>query len=181
MIYRRMADMSSRLDDSFIVHPKLQNLLTFWDCRRGAHALPRRSAIPAEAFKPWMGHLMLVAPEGKPPRFRVRLHGTRLYGYHGRDLTGWYLDELVGEPALSRIVAPYVAAVRTGAPQYDVIASPFEAGTVHHLARLVLPCGEDGASVDQLIVGIYLQPEREESAASALSGHRAGTHAPAGA
>jgi len=165
-----MAEMPSRMDDGWFVHPKLQNLLSFWHCRRGSRAMPSRSAIPAEDFKPWMGHIMIIVPEGEPPRFRVRLHGTRLYGYHGQDLTGWYLDEAVAEPALSRIVNPYVAAMRTGRPQHDVISSPFAGGTVHQLSRLVLPCSEDGHAVDRLIVGIYLRARPSEPGGHA---HRA--------
>lgn len=151
-----MAELPTELDARGVVHPELQNLLTFWAWCRGARTLPSRSAIPAEDFKPWMGHIMIIEPVGTPPRFRVRLHGTRLYGYDGKDLTGWYLDEAVAEPDLHCIVAPYQAAIRTREPQFDVISSPFAGGTVHQLSRLVLPCAEDGISVDRLIVGIYL-------------------------
>lgn len=142
-----------------IAHPKLRALHAFWHRCRGAGALPRRSAIPAEQFKPWMGHMMILEPVGAQPRFRVRLHGTRLYGYHGKDLTGWFLDDVVGEPVLSRITGPYVAAMRACMPQYDVISSPFAGGTVHHLCRLVLPCAEDGCRVDRLLVGLYLHTD----------------------
>jgi hypothetical protein len=173
-----MAEMPSGLDDSFLVHPKLQNLLTFWQCCRGAHRLPSRSAIPAEDFKPWMGHIMIIEPHGEPTRFRVRLHGTRLYGYHGQDLTGWYLDETLAEPELGRVIAPYTAAIRTRRPQYDVMTSPFQGGTVHRLSRLVLPCAEDGACVDRLIVGLYLHTPQQGSGGPAPRAERAGDRAP---
>jgi hypothetical protein len=173
-----MADLPTQLDASTVVHPKLQNLLTFWNCCRGSRTLPRRSAIPAEDFKPWMGHIMMIEPEGTRPRFRVRLHGTRLYGYHGQDLTGWYLDEAVAEPEHGRIVAPYVAAMRTGGPQFDVIASPFAGGTVHQLSRLVLPCAEDGTSVDRLIVGMYLHSRPSDAGGPATRAPRGGAQAP---
>lgn len=173
-----MAEMPTQVDAGIAVHPKLQNLLTFWQYCRGARALPSRSTMPAEDFKPWMGHIMIVDPHGDPPRFRVRLHGTRLYGYHGQDLTGWYLDDAVGEPAYSRIVTPYHAAIRTQSPQYDVMSSPFSGGTVHQLSRLSLPCAEDGRTVDQLIVGIYLQSQTSDAAGAASRPPRTGAHAP---
>jgi hypothetical protein len=150
-------------DGAPVGHPKLRALHDFWHRCRGEGVLPRRSAIPAEQFKPWMGHMMILEPVGESvaamPRFRVRLHGTRLYGYDGKDLTGWFIDDVVGEPGLSCIVAPYAAAVNARAPQYDVIRSPFPGGTVHQLCRLVLPCAEDGHQVDRLLVGMYLHAQ----------------------
>ncbi len=156
-----MDAMPGELDGAEIGHPKLQALYSFWQDCAGDGVLPQRSAIPAESFKPWMGHMMIIEPVGATPRFRVRLHGTRLYGYHGQDLTGWFLDDVVGEPALSRIAAPYAVAVDRRLPQYDIIRSPFAGGTVYELCRLVLPCAEDGHRVDRLLVGMYLNARSE--------------------
>lgn len=160
-----MADVETRCSGGFIDHDKLRELYRFWDRRRGEAPYPVWSAFVAEEFKSWMGHVMIIEPIGSPPRFRVRLHGTRLFDYDGKDLTGWYLDKAVPERSLGNVVGPYLAAVVRGTPQYDTMCSPFEAGTVRRLCRLVLPCSNTGDSVDRLLVGIYLDVHENEQPA----------------
>ena len=170
--------MAETVNAAGIAHRKLQALHTFW-CQCAEHGLlPRRSAIVAESFKPWMGHMMIIEPVGARPRFRVRLHGICLYGYHGRDLTGWFLDDVADEPALSRIVSPYRAAVEACGAQHDIISPPFSGGTIRSLCRLVLPCAEDGTSVDRLIVGMYLNARPSDAGGPASRPPRGGAQAP---
>jgi hypothetical protein len=161
-----MAEITSG-SGTWIDHDKLRALYRFWSETRDGRVSPAWSRFFPEDFKPWMGHIMLIEPQGSPPCFRVRLHGTKLCEYDGKDLTGWVLDDAVPERGHPDVIGPYVKAVVSGEPQYDVTSSPFRAGTVRRLCRLVLPCSEDGCRIDRLIVALYLEMAEQAAASRA--------------
>lgn len=136
-------------------HDDLRRLYDFWRFRCGVKAVPPRSAFLPEEFRAWMGHIMIVAPQRTPPRLHVRLNGTCIAQYHGIDVTGRDLEDVLPLRVQERALGPCWAAIRTGRPQYDIIDSPFPKGTVRPLARLILPCSEDGTTIDRLILAIY--------------------------
>jgi hypothetical protein len=165
--WRAMAEITSG-SGVWIDHDQLRSLYGFWRQARDRRAFPAWSRFFAEDFKPWMGHIMLIEPQDTPLRFRVRLHGTKLGEYDGKDLTGWVLDDAVPERGHPDVIGPYVKAVVSGEPQYDITTSPFHEGTVRRLCRLVLPCSEDGGQVDRLIVGLYLDLAEQATASRKL-------------
>lgn len=135
-------------------HERLARLHAFWAERGREGRLPARSAFLAEEFRPWMGHIMMtdVTPAR---RFRVRLCGLAIVEYVGMDLTGRFLDEVGAIAAQETILAPYHACVRDRAPKSDTIEAPYEGATVSRLHRLLLPCSEDGETVDRIVTGVY--------------------------
>lgn len=135
------------------MHAKLASLLRFYEARRDGVRLPARRAFLPEEMREWMGHLGIAVVERDPVRFKVLLSGTRLVQYEGSDFTGRYLDEAVPPHARDAILAPFFEALQTRQPVYDTFTPPDQPSRTMH--RLVLPCADDGRTVDRFIVGMY--------------------------
>ncbi len=61
-------------------------LRALWIQLRGEARVPLRSAFSPELLKPWLPNIVIVEAVGTPPRFRVRLAGTAVVRFAGRDL-----------------------------------------------------------------------------------------------
>jgi hypothetical protein len=124
-------------------------------CRDGR--LPTRADFPPESLTPWMGHIQIVerVSEGDRLRHRVRLVGTRIVYYEGRDNTGLFLDEVVPVEQRDEILEPYRRCAETRTPVYGAFYSCSDAAISSKLERLILPLAADGTTVDQFLVAIY--------------------------
>jgi len=125
-------------------------------CCRNGH-LPTRADFAPETLTPWMGHIQIVAlvREGDTNRYRVRLVGTRIVYYEGRDNTGQFLDDVIPADRRDEILEPYRRCLETKSPIYSAFYSCSEAAISSQLERLILPLATDGESVDQFLVAIY--------------------------
>src|SRR5262245_16074282 len=125
-------------------------------CRNGH--LPARSDFPAETMTPWMRHIQIVervVGGADSVRHRVRLVGTRIVYYEGRDNTGLFLDDVVPIDQRDEILEPYRRCADSRAPVYSAFYSCSEAAISSQLERLILPLAADGQTVDQFLVAIY--------------------------
>lgn len=124
-------------------------------CRDGR--LPARADFPAESLTPWLGHIQLVerVGDGDAVRHRVRLVGTRIVYYEGRDNTGLFLDDIVPIDERAEVIEPYRRCAEMRAPVYSAFYSCSEAAISSQLERLILPLATDGKTVDQFLVAIY--------------------------
>lgn len=124
-------------------------------CRDGR--LPARADFPPESMTPWMGHIQIVevVRAGDAVRFRVRLVGTRIVYYEGRDNTGVFLDDVVPEEQQDDVLEPYRRSMGEREPIYSAFYSCAEAAISSKLERLILPLATDGKVVDQFLVAIY--------------------------
>lgn len=122
--------------------------------------MPRRCDFPPESLVPWIGHIEVVEAvrAGDSVRFRVRLAGTRIVYYEGRDNTGSYLDEVVPAEQIDAVLTPYRECRNTRQPTYSTFYSCAAAAVSSLLERLILPLSTDGAEVDQFLVAIYRAP-----------------------
>lgn len=147
---------------------ELEALRARWQlsCREGA--LPRRSDFPPESLTPWIGHIELVETVGAQDavRFRVRLVGTRIVYYEGRDNTGLFLDDVIPAEERDEILAPYRECLESRQPVHSTFYSCATAAISSLLERLILPLSSDGGAVDQFLVAIYRAPNQapDESA-----------------
>jgi hypothetical protein len=135
-----------------IVHPRLRNLLAFWNAKRGDRMLPARTAIDALDLWEWLGNLLLIesAPEGE---FRYRVYGTGLAEYYGRDLTGKTTAAL--RPEVRAVVrGEYAAVCRSGQPLL-VTHTRHVREQPTRVEKLILPFSGDGCTVDRLLAGAY--------------------------
>jgi hypothetical protein len=124
-------------------------------CQNGR--LPTRADFPPESLTPWMGHIQIVEQvrEGDTNRYRVRLVGTRIVYYEGRDNTGLFLDDVIPIDQRAEILAPYGRCAETRAPVYGAFYSCSETAISSKLERLILPLAADGTTIDQFLVAIY--------------------------
>jgi hypothetical protein len=124
-------------------------------CRDGH--LPARSDFPVESLTPWIGHIQIVerVGEGEHVRHRVRLSGTRIVYYEGRDNTGKFLDDVIPADERAELLEPYHRCASSRAPVYTAFYNCSEAAISSQLERLILPLAADGETVDQFLVAIY--------------------------
>ena len=124
-------------------------------CREGQ--LPARADFPAESMTPWMGHIQIVerVHDGDHVRYRVRLVGTRIVYYEGRDNTGKFLDDVIPMEQRDELLEPYRRSADSRAPVYSTFYNCSEAAISSQLERLILPLAADGKTVDQFLVAIY--------------------------
>lgn len=123
--------------------------------------LPSRNDFPPESLVPWIGHIQLVEAvrDGEALRFRVRLVGTRIVYYEGRDNTGLFLDEVIPAEDREAVLAPYRNCLDSRQPVYSTFYSCGAAAISSLLERMILPLASDGHSVDQFLVAIYRAQE----------------------
>jgi hypothetical protein len=144
-------------DQTAIQHAKLAGLRKFWADARGDRPLPAWRPCQPEGFQPWFGHLIVLRVESMPQRYFVKLYGTQVVAYTGRDMTGKYLDAEVPESARARTLAPLDRCVRTAQPVYSRFMSALPQATGRPLHRLVLPFGAAASTVDVLLEAVYVE------------------------
>jgi hypothetical protein len=139
------------------LRPEFEAIQGRWKelCRNGH--LPARADFPPESLTHWMGHIQIVerVSEGDNVRHRVRLVGTRIVYYEGRDNTGLFLDDVIPMDQRDEILEPYRRCAETRAPVHSAFYSCSEAAISSQRERLILPLAADGATIDQFLVAIY--------------------------
>ncbi|WP_431854555.1 PAS domain-containing protein [Azospirillum sp.] len=132
----------------------ISELEAFWDLRRGGRTMPSRRDFIAEEFRPWFGHVRMLAVELESLRFKVTLEGTAIRDLAGEDFTGRYLDDAYKAAHREILLGPYRECVRTRRPRLDTLLPGMALQNFTVLERLMLPCGED-ERVTHLIVALY--------------------------
>lgn len=138
-----------------IDHDRLDALYRLWMSKSIFPELPDRACFAPEHFAPWMGNLMIVAPELPARRLHIRLSGVVLTQFYGKDLTGKYLDDILLAEHRPRVLGEYAAVLERRLPSYSVWQGG-EAGRLT-VRRLILPCLAGGPGIDQFLVGLYLE------------------------
>jgi hypothetical protein len=128
-----------------------------WQALSRIGHLPARTDFPPESLTPWMGHIQIVERvcDGHQARHRVRLVGTRIVYYEGRDNTGLFLEDVIPADQREEILAPYRHCAESRAPIYGTFYSCAESAISSQLERLILPLAADGTTIDQFLVAIY--------------------------
>jgi hypothetical protein len=149
-----------------IPHQQLHDLHEFWHGRLNHRRMPDRADFAPEEFRPWFGHIGIVAAE-KPergshyPRWRVALSGLEITAYDGGDWTGQLLDEAVPEEVRGEILAPYDQLIDRQAPVYWQVTKSNGGHPTLKYHRLLLPVTCGGPGIAKVIVGIYADPPRQ--------------------
>lgn len=135
------------------LEPRLSDLLRYWQDRRAGRAWPARRDIDPLELRPLLGHINMidVVPQADgSPRFRYRLFGTEFVFYHGRDLTGRWLDEITDAGFRTELIAMYAGVAGKGELRmlsYDYML----ASGPHRFQALALPLSEDGRTVNMIL------------------------------
>lgn len=133
--------------------PRLQGLHAYWRAKAPAPLLPSRQAVDPLELKDLLGQLMLVdvvREAGHPPRFRYRLFGSGYTFYHGRDLTGKWVDEVAEPTFRDDLLNVYAFAAREARPGFYAYDYILEAER-HRFHAALLPLAENGRDVDMVM------------------------------
>lgn len=132
----------------------VSELQALWDARRAGRTMPSRRDFIAEDFRPWFGHIRMLAVEHDPIRLKVTLEGTAIRDLAGEDFTGRYLDDAYRAAHREALLTPYHACVEAREPRLDALLPGMALQNFTAIERLMLPCGEGGRAT-HLIVAIY--------------------------
>jgi hypothetical protein len=130
--------------------PRLRGLVDYWSAKSAGRCCPARADLDPLDLKSLLGYLLMVdvvRQAGEGYRLRYRLFGTEFVFYHGRDLTGAWLDEIANAVFRDELLGFYRAVIaerRMQTLSYDYI---MERGRQRFQAVL-LPLSEDGSQVD---------------------------------
>lgn len=97
---------------------RLQQLVAYWDGKRGGRPMPTRGDIDPAEIPALLPCLILVEVHVGPRRFYYRLTGTRVDEILGNSLTGLYLEDLVETSAKAYWLECYERAAATRRPQH---------------------------------------------------------------
>jgi len=137
-----------------LVDPLLRRLFAYWDEKRAGREMPARADVDPIDLRFILGQLILVdvLPE-KPPRFRIRLHGTELARRAGYELTGKMLDELPSTEFRTLARRSFATTAETRRPFHSIRDRILD-GKLRRYETLMLPLSPDGDRVDMLLVGL---------------------------
>jgi hypothetical protein len=136
-----------------ITDRRLLRLHQYWLLQRGARRMPARADIDPVKMRFVLGHLMLIDVLSPGPEFRVRLQGSELTWWIGRELTGTVLP-LVPTTELEALARRKFLSVTQIRAPIGWIGSGLLDGFERHYQAVVLPLSSGGALVDVLIVAV---------------------------
>lgn len=142
---------------------ELQRLYNYWQAIRGQNKLPHRADVNPAAISFCLGNIGMAEIEHNPFRVRYRLIGTRLIELYGEDLAGRYVDQTYTPAVRQEALDAYRRVVLDEEPLYsnrviDIIVRKFG------YYRLMLPFSWKSASVDLVLVAIYMADDRIQRA-----------------
>ena len=135
--------------------PDLQALYAYWQQQRGARAMPARADLDPAAFSRQLPHVMLYDVGGPGGPHMVRLVGSAIVQFVGRDFTGHPATAGMEAPAaaamtwlLDTVVAGRVARFRLGKAWWwrEKNYRDFEAA--------FMPLSADGTAVNMIFTGV---------------------------
>lgn len=154
------------LDNVSSWHPKVRALYEHWlSIHPGGGKLPGRQDFDPMAVAHLLPYIMLLDVDGRPPRFRYRVVGTRMVDALGGDLTGQWLDEAHARgvhkpqfPAYMKVVEERAPEWRRGPPHF---ASYIDKCT--GMERVFLPLASNGRDVDMILtIAVFFDREGHE-------------------
>ena len=134
--------------------PALARLAETWRAAAGDRTFPGRAQFGPAQLRPVLpnAHVYQVVSRD-PPRFVIRLVGTRMTEHIGRNLAGRAVEEIPVE-GLREATAALLNAV-LAAEDFIHVRAPralaLPEGTKQSLEAIWLPCAEDGGTIDRVI------------------------------
>jgi len=134
---------------------QLQALLALWQARSRPERLPMRSDFADEDMRPFFGNVFIVDVLPQAPHFRFRLFGLSLVNAANREWTGKTLEEIDISPYEPDVFEQYHQVRETGQPAVQLRSFEPPPGTFtdewRRYERLLLPLGDGGAKVEQIL------------------------------
>jgi hypothetical protein len=145
-----MPGKKGNLPDS--CHAKVRQIVDYWNAIHPEDGLPGRQHFDPLDVPNLLSNIRLLDVVGDPPRFRIRLMGTRLREFFGAEQTGCWLDELfpnlegsLTHIELLRTIETHTPRWRRGKPALDIERDYLD------MERVYLPFARDGWRVDMIL------------------------------
>jgi hypothetical protein len=137
-----------------------QSLLSYWHSKRGNAPLPAWARLEEAPellkFADNIAYAELVGSQ-EPYRLLVNMQGARLIESHGGGyMVGRFLDDILKPPYKDPSLAMCHQSITTRLPVYTLLDMRDRNQRIVHFERLLLPFGEDGVTVDGLLVSIEI-------------------------
>jgi hypothetical protein len=135
-----------------------QQLLTYWQEKRGARGMPARADLDPIDLGSILPNLLLVNVSGDPLDFSYRLIGTAIVERSMADYTGVRLMDLPNQRKPSMIWSLYEQAVTEKSPALALV--PYLHMEEKFVEIQALPLSPDDLRVDMLIASVVFEHER---------------------
>lgn len=99
---RQIVESRFRLDPELrFQRPELRVLAALWEEKRAGRIVPDRADFSPFVLRPYLPRVLIyeIVDDNGTRRFRIRLYGTLISRYSGRDPTGKFVDEIMTEQA----------------------------------------------------------------------------------
>ncbi len=136
-----------------------RSLLSYWHRKRRNALLPEWERLEETPellrFADNLAYAELVGSEDSY-RLLVNMQGARLIESHGGYMVGRFLDEILRPSYKDQSLAMCHQSITTRLPVYTLLDMRDCNERIVHYERLLLPFGEDGVTVDGLLVSIEI-------------------------
>jgi len=130
--------------------PMVRMLHAWWLAHRGAHGIPDRRDLDPAALRAILPNLFITDVEPQPFRIRYRLVGTKAVRTIGFDITGRYLDELLGATPEVPWMDYYKLVYDSRAPLLGAVEVSAQSGGTFAYEFGLFPLTQGGTGVAQI-------------------------------
>lgn len=151
-----------RLDpDLRFDRPELTDLAALWEEKRGRRATPDRTDFSAFALRPYLPRVLIydVVTDDATRRFRIRVYGTLISEYSGRDRTGKFVDETMTAAAYVDFYRGLSWVVEQKRPLRAVGNYSFVDRSFLEFESITMPLTAGGSEIEQLLNITYYADE----------------------
>jgi hypothetical protein len=138
-------------------HPEIRMIVDYWRSIHPEAGLPGRQHFDPVDIPKLLPSIRLIDVVGDPPRFRIRLMGTRMAASVGDDHTGQWLDETFEDFEQSSAFLGLNAVHHTGKLNWRRGNPKMMHGKEFMtIERVYLPFAKDGKIVDMILTYVLL-------------------------
>lgn len=138
------------LDDC---HADIRHAAEYWLSIHPSEGLPGRQHFDPVDVPDILPYVRLLDVSEDPPKFKIRLMGTRVVDFYNNDFTGFWYHEAFPNFAGSQAETAMAVAARTGQPEWHSgPPSFFHTKNYKTVERVTLPLATDGHNVDMLLI-----------------------------
>ncbi len=160
---RQIVETRFRLDPELhFARPELRALADLWDEKRAGRLAPGRDDFSAFVLRPYLPRVLIyeVVRGETAYRFRIRLYGTLISKYSGRDPTGKFVDEIMTSQAYADFDRGLSWAADNAKPLRATGSYYFVDRSFVQFESVTLPLTVDGGSeIGQLLNITYYDDE----------------------
>lgn len=161
-VNRQLVNSRFRFDpDLRFERPELKIVLAMWRKKRNGRIAPDRSDFSPFVLRPYLTRVLIYeVVDGEPRRFRIRLYGTLISKYSGRDATGKFVDELMSREAYEDFYTGLTWVLDNREPLRNLGTYYFVDRSFFEFESVTLPLTAGGETIEQLLVVTYFADER---------------------